>query len=71
VTLEEEPENPHDEKAGRVMLGDKKVGFGPKGMAEAVKKALMNRYALSASVLSINDTKDAPAVHVMVQVRSA
>lgn len=70
VALEEEPENPHDAKAVRVMLGDKKLGFLPKGMAEAVKKAILNHYVLWASVLRVNGTKDAPAVHVMVQVRA-
>lgn len=71
VTLEEEPENEYDSNAVRVMLDGAKLGFVPRGMADAVKAAILNRYSVSASVLRVNGTKDAPAVHVMVQVREA
>ncbi len=69
VTLEEEPENLYDPMAVRVMFGDTKLGFVPKGMAEAVKKEILNQYQVTAQIVRLNGTKDAPSVHVVTEVR--
>ncbi len=69
VTLVEEPSNLSDPMAVAVMYGDIKLGFVPKGLATAVKNAILHQHQVSAFITRINGTKERPSIHVMVEVR--
>lgn len=69
IMMVEEPTNSSDPMAVAVMYGSIKLGFVPKGLAETVKNAILNRYHVAAFITRINGTKERPAIHVMVEVR--
>lgn len=69
VMLVEEPTNPSDPMAVAVIYDGIKLGFVPKGLATAVKQAILKQYQVSAFITRINGTKDRPSIYVMVEVR--